>query len=132
MNKYLNKVRRFELNIEERGVVTKVISILESKKAEDITIIKISEVLPLADYFIIATIESYNQANSILFEIDKEMKKVGLQQINRKNKSEQDWILSDYNIFILHLFTKEKRDYYRIESLWGKYIIDINEFKNKN
>ena len=120
------------MNIEERGVVTKVISILESKKAEDITIIKISEVLPLADYFIIATIESYNQANSILFEIDKEMKKVGLQQINRKNKSEQDWILSDYNIFILHLFTKEKRDYYRIESLWGKYIIDINEFKNKN
>jgi len=132
LNTYLNKARRFELNIEERGVVTKVISILESKKAEDITIIKISEVLPLADYFIIATIESYNQANSILFEIDKEMKKVGLQQINRKNKSEQDWILSDYNIFILHLFTKEKRDYYRIESLWGKYIIDINEFKNKN
>lgn len=114
----------------ERNIVEKVISILQNKKAKDISIINISEVLPIADYFIIATIESFNQANSILLEIEKQMKNSGLTQINKKTKTETDWILSDYNIFILHLFTEEKRKYYQLENLWNKYKLDINEFKN--
>lgn len=115
--------------IKEKEVVSKVISILEEKKAEDISVIDIAEVLPVADYFIIATIESMNQANSILFEIEKQMKNDGLNQINRKEKAETDWILSDYNVFVLHLFTKEKREFYQLENLWNKYKLDINQFK---
>ena len=115
--------------IKEKEVVSKVISILEDKKATDISVIDIAEVLPVADYFIIATIESMNQANSILFEIEKQMKNDGLSQLNRKEKTETDWILSDYNIFVLHLFTKEKREFYQLENLWNKYKIDLSEFR---
>ena len=110
-------------------VVGAVLEILEEKKTRDITVVNIQEVMPIADYFIIATIDSFPQARSIIAEIDKQVKQYGLTQIKRKNIPQKDWILLDYNDFILHLFNDETREYYNLEGLWGRYVVDKEKFK---
>ena len=113
-------------------VITSIIEILEEKKTRDITIVDIREVMPIADYFVIGTIQSAPQARSIVMEIDKKMREFGLIQIKRRNIPQKDWMLLDYNDFILHLFTEEKREFYNLEGLWGKHVVEKGKFRKIN
>jgi len=37
-----------------------------------------------------------------------------------EGSSSNGWVLVDFGDVILHLFSPERRDYYRLEELWGK------------
>jgi ribosome-associated protein len=108
-----------------------ILNILEEKKVEEIKIIKVIEVLPIADFFVVGTIESTPQASAVVNELNFKLKEAGIHQINRKNFSSADWILLDYNSVIVHLFTKDKRDFYNLEGLWSKYLVDKNKLTQK-
>lgn len=111
----------------ENQIAKIVIDILNEKKVEDIVLINISQALPIADYFVIGTVASSHQISSIVKELDEKLKKYNLKQINRSVAEQSGWFLLDYNLVIIHLFTPESRDYYRLENLWKKYIVDIKE-----
>ncbi|MCX8059121.1 MAG: ribosome silencing factor [Spirochaetes bacterium] len=100
-----------------------IINILEEKKVDNIKVIKVIDVMPIADFFIIGTIESTPQASAVVSELNKILKDNGYSLINRKNFTVNDWILLDYNSVIIHLFNKDKRDFYNLEGLWSKYVI---------
>jgi ribosome-associated protein len=72
----------------------------------------------LFDLIIIATIESTRQANAILKKIlDKKFLFSVKPTIEGSNDS--GWILIDCGDIIIHLMTKQDREYYNLEELWG-------------
>ncbi len=97
---------------------------LSEKKAEDLRIIEISEISPLADYFIIATGANTNQIQAMVDAVDEELSKTGhpVKQIEGNRNS--SWILMDYSDIIVHIFSKEDRLFYDLEKIWtdGKRI----------
>ncbi len=97
---------------------------LSEKKAEDLRIIEISEISPLADYFIIATGANTNQIQAMVDAVDEELSKAGhpVKQIEGNRNS--SWILMDYSDIIVHIFSKEDRLFYDLEKIWtdGKRI----------
>ncbi len=111
---------------QELKIAKEVIDILNKKKVEDIVLIDISQALPIADYFIIGTVATSHQVGSIVKEIEEKLLKYGLKQINRAASEQIGWFLLDFNIIILHLFIPETREYYQLENLWKKYIVDLN------
>lgn len=111
-------------------LVSIVVKILEDKKIDDVKIIKVIDVMPIADFFVIGTIESTPQASAVVDELNKILKEKGYSLINRKNFTANDWILLDYNSVIIHLFTKEKREFYNLEGLWSKYLISKEKLAN--
>jgi ribosome-associated protein len=112
---------------QEKEVAKIIVDILNEKKVEDIVLIDIAHVLPIADYFIIGTVATAHQITSIVKEIEEKIKPFGLRQINRSAAEQSGWFLLDFNLVIVHLFVPESREYYQLENLWKKYIIDINE-----
>ncbi len=106
------------------SIIEKVKDIMEDKKVHDISVYNISKVLPIADYFIVGTIESLPQSNALLDKLKMELKQDGITQINRKQITQKDWILLDFNEFIIHLFTKESRMHYGLDNLWKKHIVE--------
>ena len=72
------------------------------------------------DYFVIATGQNPRQTKAIYDEVRERLKKDD-RAIPRSVEGERDstWIVADYLDVVLHVFTPEARDFYRLEDLWG-------------
>ena len=93
--------------METLEIVKTAVEALRDKKAEDVTVIDITGVSSIADYFIIANGNNQNQLTAMQDAVDEALYKAGLhaKQIEGNNKS--TWILMDYEDIIVHLFSKE-------------------------
>ena len=105
------------------------------ERISHVTVIDITGVSSIADYFIIANGNNQNQLTAMQDAVDEALFKAGLhaKQIEGNNKS--TWILMDYGDIIVHLFSKEDRLFYDLERIWrdGEAITleDLSEGENK-
>lgn len=97
---------------------------LSEKKVEELRIIDISEISPLADYFIIATGANNNQIQAMVDAVEEELAKTGHTAKQIEGNRNSTWILMDYSDIIVHIFSKEDRLFYDLEKIWtdGKKI----------
>ena len=102
---------------------------LEEKKASDITIIDISKLSVLADYFIIASADNIRQTTALCDNVEDILGHAGYEPKQIEGRSSANWILMDYRDVIIHIFDKENRLFYDIERIWkdGHKIINIDE-----
>ena len=108
-------------------LVKTAVKALEEKKASDITVIDISGVSTVADFFIIASAENIRQTAALCDNTEEALYKAGFPCRQVEGKAAANWILMDYNDVIIHIFDKENRAFYDIERVWrdGKTITDI-------
>ena len=92
---------------------------LDDKKALDIAVIVIMEQATFADYLVIATGNSERQVNSLVDEVEDQFAKEGLLVKNIEGKQNSGWVLMDFGDIIVNIFTKEMREKYNIEKVWG-------------
>ena len=72
------------------------------------------------DFFVLCTGQNPRQAKAVYDEVRERLKKEeGLLPRAVAGEREARWILADYLDVVLHIFTPETRDYYRLEDLWG-------------
>ena len=72
------------------------------------------------DYFVICTGQNPRQSKAIYDAVREDMKKAErLTPRTVAGEHEASWILADYLDVVLHVFTPEAREYYRLEELWG-------------
>ena len=97
--------------------------IVEQKQATDIVLLDVHEQTSLATYFILATVDNERQAKAIEDDL---LEKLKLQQnlrplsVDGLDGRGGGWSVLDYGDVIVHLFTDEMRDHYRLEELWNK------------
>ncbi len=94
---------------------------LEDKKAEDIRLLHIGELSEIADYFILATASNPNQMEALVDHVDEKMNQCGIEARNIEGscRERSDWILMDYNDIVVHIFTREGREFYHLEKIWS-------------
>ena len=91
---------------------------LADKKGENIKIINISEVSPIADYFSIADGANQKQLQAMCDAVDEELYKAGCELKQTEGNRNSTWILMDYGDIIVHVFSKEDRLFYDLERIW--------------
>ena len=108
------------------------VAALEDRKAEDVTVIDISEISPIADYFIIANGTNQNQLQAMRDAADEALYKAGVKVQQIEGNQSSTWILMDYGDIIIHIFSKEDRLFYDLERTWrdGK-VVDVSELYKK-
>jgi ribosome-associated protein len=106
---------RLELN---RRVV-EIAEYLRDRKARDILVLDLDGLTSIADYFVICTVTSTVQTKALVRDLELFMKDYDLRPLSRASTVDSPWVLLDYNFFIIHIFLKEGRDYYRLERLWS-------------
>lgn len=92
---------------------------LDAKKALDILVIDIMEKAAFADYLVIATGNSERQVGALVDEVEDQFAKEGLLVKNIEGKNGSGWVLMDFGDIIVNIFTKEMREKYNIEKVWG-------------
>lgn len=94
--------------------------ILDDKLAKDITILNISNVSVLADYFVICSADTSTQVKSLTGYIRDRVKHL-FDRIptGEENDMKNRWNLLDYGDVIVHVLHKEERETYAIEKFWS-------------
>lgn len=104
---------------------------LDDKLAKDIKVLEISELSPIADYFVIASGTNSNQIKAMADSVEEELYKVGFRLNHSEGMQTGSWILLDFGDIIVHLFNEEDRDFYSLERIWGDAKeISLDELKN--
>jgi ribosome-associated protein len=98
--------------------VRKAARIADDRKAEYVKILDMRSRLIITDYFIIIGAKNTRLTRRIQEDISVELKKNGFYAIHSDGLSEGNWILADYNDFVIHIFTEDIRQFYDLERLW--------------
>jgi ribosome-associated protein len=97
-----------------------IAAIASDKKAIDIVALDLREVAGYTDFFLICSGGTDRQTKAIHDAIHEELKKVhGVLPRRVEGLSQARWVLMDYLDCVVHIFTPDMRDYYRLEQLWG-------------
>nr|WP_061914627.1 ribosome silencing factor [Bellilinea caldifistulae] len=104
-----------------------MINTLEDKKGENILLMDIQDIATFTDYFILCSGSSERMieslADAVLENAKKEFQMIG----KKEGYAQGGWVLVDLGDVIVHLFSPEQRDYYRLEELWsqGKILLRL-------
>jgi ribosome-associated protein len=98
-----------------------IIKGMEEKKASEILVMDLRKIKnSMTDFFVICSGNSDTQLEAISESIEAEIHKANENPPRRvEGKSNGEWVLMDYFDVVVHIFLKEKRNYYGLEELWG-------------
>ena len=98
------------------------------KKAEDVVILKVTDLTSYADCFILASAPSERQVQSIARFVGDEMKKAGKAPVGTEGLEQGHWVLVDLGAIVLHVFLASARRYYDLEGFWSDAPrVDVDE-----
>ncbi len=107
-----------QLNPEE--MVATIADLAADRKALDIVQLDLRGMIGYADYFVICSGRTDRQTRAIHDAINEGMKARGILPRRVEGVTESRWILMDYLDVVVHVFTPDTREYYRLEQLWGE------------
>ena len=118
-----------ELNSHKFACI--IARVLDDKLAKNITILNISNVSSLADFFLIATADSTPHVKALMEEVKDRIKTLFSRLPARmENDAKNRWNLLDYGDVVVHILHKEERETYAIEKFWSNaFSISEDEWK---
>jgi len=90
----------------------------DSKQAEDLVALDVSQPLPLTDIFLLASGRNERNVLSIAAEVEDKLNEAGVKTLRREGRAEGRWVLLDFGDLVVHVFHEEDRMYYSLERLW--------------
>jgi ribosome-associated protein len=107
--------------VDSAALADRIASIASDRKAIDVRVLDLRGVVSYTDFFVICTGNTERQTKAIHDAIHQELKNDG-RLLPRRTEGDREarWILLDYLDCVVHIFTPEARDYYRLEQLWGE------------
>ena len=102
--------------------LSKIVTLgMQEKKAQDIVILDLKNIgSAVADYFVICSGNTVNQVDAITDSVEDFIYK-HCQELpwRKEGKQHKEWILLDYVNVVVHIFRKDRREFYALEDLWG-------------
>jgi ribosome-associated protein len=92
----------------------------DDKKATDVVVLDVGDVLSITGWFVIASGANPRQVRTIAEEVEAKLKADhDLAPLRVEGFDGLRWVLLDYGDFVVHVFHEEERDYYQLERLWA-------------
>ena len=105
---------------ESHKLASVIARTLDDKLGKDITILNISNVSSLADYFVIASGDSTTQVKALMSNTRERIKAIfNRLPIRMENDLKNRWNLLDYGDVVVHILHKDERETYAIEKFWN-------------
>ncbi|MBX3279649.1 MAG: ribosome silencing factor [Acidobacteria bacterium] len=98
--------------------VRAVVAAAADKKAQEILVLRLAEITSFTDYFIICSGNSTRQVQAIADAVSDKLKRRGVRPMHTEGYANAEWVLIDYGIFVVHIFTEASRRFYDLERLW--------------
>ena len=107
--------------LQGEALVDRIASIASDRKAIDIRVLDVRGMVGYTDFFVICSGNTERQTKAIHDAIHLELKASdGLMPRRVEGDRQARWILMDYLDAVVHIFTPDAREFYRLEQLWGE------------
>lgn len=101
---------------------------LDNKKGMDVTVLEVGDQTILADYFVLATGTANTHVRALADEVEFKLKEqLAVEPSHIEGASGNAWTLLDYGCVVIHVFTSQARDFYKLERLWSGNEIKFSE-----
>ncbi len=105
--------------LESRDLAIEIARIADDKKADDVLVIAVGDVLSITEYFVLASASNRRLVATVADEVTARIRETyGRSPLRTEGMSEQLWVLVDYGDVVVHVFAEETRRYYEIERLY--------------
>jgi ribosome-associated protein len=109
-----------EIELDSLQIARRAVELASDKQAEDVVLLDARQAASYTDYIVICSAESDRQLDAIQNEIMDTLKKESVLPYKSEGSSDSGWILLDYLGVVIHMFSRELRDYYSLESVYEK------------
>lgn len=96
-----------------------IADVLDSMKARDIKLLRVSDKTVMTDYFVICSGTSNTQIKALSGEVEYKLGERGVSPLHIEGYETGTWIAMDYAHVMVHIFNREQRDFYKLEKLLG-------------
>lgn len=96
-----------------------IFDVLDAKKARNIKVLRVNDHTVITDYFVICTGNSSTQVKSLGGEVEYKIGLRGVDPVHFEGRDNNGWIVLDYSHVIVHIFSRENRDFYQLDKLYG-------------
>lgn len=107
------------VNASSLDIVEAMVKTLDAKKAKNIKVLRIEEKTIIADYFVICNGNSTTQVKTLADEVDYQLSRGEAPNVRLEGNDCIDWKIIDTKDVILHVFTNDAREFYKLEKLWA-------------
>jgi ribosome-associated protein len=108
------------LTLDGRDRALLLADIISDTPARDTVVLDIHELSPFADYFVITAGENERQLRAINRTLVERMAEAGIRPLRSEGTAAGGWIVLDFGDVLVHIFSQDQRDFYRLEDLWAE------------
>ena len=113
-------------NASPEAIAEKIAEILDAKKGKDIKVLPITDRTDITDYFVIASGTSNTHIRTLADEVEYQMNLAGVSPMSYEGRGNNSWILIDYGCVVVHVFSREAREFYNLDKLYREKSGDKN------
>jgi len=108
-------------------ILTVAANALNEKKAREISAVKIDKLTVLTEYFLMCTATSSTHVRALCDEVEDKLEQAGLKPHHIEGKT-TGWIVLDYASVIIHIFSRDQREFYGLDKMWSDgEIVDLDK-----
>ncbi|MBQ3792177.1 MAG: ribosome silencing factor [Clostridia bacterium] len=105
---------------ESLETARKIIRILDERKGRDLKLLHVEKFTTIADYYVLCSGNSRTQVNALTDEVIFKMREQGVEPLRLEGGESGVWNLIDYGPVLVHVFSREGREYYHLDQLFGE------------
>jgi ribosome-associated protein len=120
------------LSLDKKNIEV-ILKACDNKKAYNFVVLDVSKISSITDYFIICSANNERQTAAIADEVIEKLHEEGIKIYHKEGFETGRWILLETDNIIVHIFHRDERETYDIESLWfDNNSLDVEQYGIKN
>lgn len=103
---------------DAKALADAIADVLDSKKGHDIKVMHVEDKTVIAEYFVVCTGNSSTQIKALAGEVEYKMGLRGVDAYGIEGRDNNSWMVLDYSNVIVHIFSRESREFYNLDKLY--------------
>ncbi len=99
-------------------IAEKAAEILDNKKGKDIKILYVADKTDISDYFVLVNGNSNTHIKTLADEVEYQLGLCEVPMLNYEGRGNGTWVLLDYGRVVVHVFSREAREFYNLDKLY--------------
>ena len=104
---------------DAKALADAIADVLDSKKGHDIKVLHVEDKTVIAEYFVLCTGNSSTQIRALTGEVEFKIGQRGVEPYGIEGRDNNSWVLVDYSHVIVHIFSRESREFYNLDKLYA-------------
>ncbi len=105
--------------MESHDLARLIADVLDEKKAADLELLDVADLLQICEVFVIGSGGSRRQVLTLAETVEEKVEETGRRALRVEGREDAEWVLIDFGDVVVHLFQPPTRDFYSLERLWG-------------